>query len=114
MEALALRRIVIFAIDTARLAAFYRDVIGLRVVASEEGWIEFDAGGSRIALHQSRAKAAGRPPKLSFFAADVAGTRAALVRRGATGIGPVKSTGRFEMCDGKDPEGNPFQISSRG
>jgi hypothetical protein len=48
-----------------------------------------------------------------FHAPDVAAVRAALVKRGATAMGPVKSTAAFDMCDGRDLDGNRFQISSR-
>ena len=34
------------------------------------------------------------------------------IRRGAK-MGPVVSATSFDMCNGKDPDGNPFQISSR-
>jgi hypothetical protein len=50
---------------------------------------------------------------LVFYAADVAAARAVLVKRGAVAMGKVISADRFDMCDGKDPDGNPFQISSR-
>ena len=39
--------------------------------------------------------------------------RALLIQRGLTQAGPVKSAGRFDLCDCRDPDGNPFQISSR-
>jgi Predicted ring-cleavage extradiol dioxygenase len=110
---LALRRVIIFALDLPKLAAFYGDVLGLALVHSEKGWREFDAGSCRLALHESRTKAAGRPPKIVFTAGDVAAVRQALLQRGAPKMGLVKSTAHFDMCDGEDPEGNPFQISSR-
>ena len=56
---------------------------------------------------------ANRPPKIVFYASDVAQTRALLIQRGLKQAGPVKSAGRFELCDCRDPDGNPFQISSR-
>ena len=110
---LDLKRIVVFTADVPGLARFYQDVIGLAVVGREDGWIEFDAGGCRLALHHGKPVVGQRPPKLVFFAADVAAAKAMLQRRGASVLGPVKSTSTFDMCDGKDPDGNPFQISSR-
>lgn len=110
---LTLRRVIIFTADVAKLAAFYRDALGLAIVGREEGWIELAAGACTIALHGGRPKIGNRPPKIVFYAADVAAARAALSKRGVTGMGPVKSTATFDMCDGRDPDGNPFQISSR-
>lgn len=46
-----------------------------------------------------------------FHAKDIAGLRAKLVERGAK-FGKV-STGDFHLCDGRDPDGNPIQLSNR-
>src|ERR1700735_3826471 len=108
-----LSRIILFTADVARLTAFYRDVIGLRVVREEAGWVELDAGACTVALHKGNPKPGNRPPKLVFHAPDVAAARAALLARGAADLGPVKSAPSFAMCDGHDPDGNPFQLSSR-
>jgi catechol 2,3-dioxygenase-like lactoylglutathione lyase family enzyme len=110
---LNLSRIIIFTADIPRLAAFYRDVMGLEIAGKEAGWVELDAGGTSIALHRGKPTIGNRPPKLVFYAADVASARAALLKRGMAGLGPVKSTASFDMCDGRDPDGNPIQISSR-
>ena len=63
-------------------------------------------------LHAGASEIGRRPPKLAFFAADVASARASLMKRGAR-FGPIKSTAHFDMCDGKDPDGNPISLSSR-
>jgi catechol 2,3-dioxygenase-like lactoylglutathione lyase family enzyme len=110
---LELSRIIIFTADVPKLAAFYRSVIGLDIVGSEPGWVELSAGRCNIALHQGRPKIGNRPPKRTFYAADVATARALLIKRGMDTFGPIKSTATFDMCDGRDPDGNPIQISSR-
>lgn len=110
---LQLKRVILFTRAMDAMIAFYRDVIGLPVVSREIGWIEFDAGACRIALHDGAGKPGKRPPKLVFEAKDVAAARALLVRRGAKHIGEVTSTTSFDMCNGRDPDGNPFQLSSR-
>jgi len=97
----------------AAMSAFYGQVLGLALLGSEERWRDYDAGACRMALHNGTSTLGRRPPKLVFFAKDVGAARAALVRRGVKTLGQVKSTGTFEMCDGKDPDGNAFQISSR-
>jgi len=109
---LELRRLILFTANLADMTAFYRDVIGLQVVGQEEGWVDFNAGVCRLALHVGKSKVGARPPKIVFHAADVAGARASLIKRGLADAGPVKS-GNFDMCDCKDPDGNRFQISSR-
>jgi catechol 2,3-dioxygenase-like lactoylglutathione lyase family enzyme len=110
---LELRRVILFTSNVAALADFYQNVIGLTVAGREEGWVDFNAGACGLALHAGRPKAGTRPPKIVFHSSDVARTRSLLVQRGLTQAGPVKSAGRFDLCDCRDPDGNPFQISSR-
>jgi hypothetical protein len=69
-------------------------------------------GSISTQLHAGGGKAGDRPPKLAFFVPDVTAARAALVKRGAK-IGTVVSSKHFDMCNGADPDGNPFQLSSR-
>lgn len=110
---LTLKRIVIFTENIPGLEEFYQNVIGLGVISKQKGWVEFDGGGCHVALHHGKPVIGRRPPKLVFFAADVAAARAVVMKRGAVPMTEVQSTGSFDMCDGKDPDGNPFQISSR-
>ncbi len=113
MLPLELRRVILFTEKLPELTIFYRDLLGLELAGQEEGWVDFEAGACGIALHAGRSSIGNRPPKIVLYAADVAAARAALVERGVKTLGSVKSTGSFDMCDGKDPDGNPFQISSR-
>jgi predicted enzyme related to lactoylglutathione lyase len=110
---LALKRIILFTPNISRLTGFYRDVLGLRLRVDEPNYKEFDAGGCGIALHNGTSRVGARPPKLSFAAEDIVAARAALIARGAK-LGEVKSGGGLSRCEGKDPDGNPFQLSSRG
>ena len=109
---LALRRVIIFTSDMETMARFYCEVLGLARLADEPCWKAFDAGAVQIALHNGSAMLGRRPPKLVFYAADVAAARATLNARGA-GFGAVKQAGDFAISDGKDPDGNPVQLSSR-
>ncbi len=111
---LEMRRVILFTTNMPAMTSFYRDIIGLEALNTEDGWIEFSAGACNIALHRGKSSVGARPPKLVFFAADVASARAALLKRGLAAMGRVNSTSRFDLCDGKDPDGNAFQISSRG
>jgi catechol 2,3-dioxygenase-like lactoylglutathione lyase family enzyme len=113
---LQMRRMILFVQDVTKVGAFYRDVLGLPVKISPDdpkAWLEFEAGSCSIALHDGGAPSAGRrQPKTVFFAEDVAPVRAELIARGAK-LGAVQDAGEFQFCDGKDPEGNPYSISSR-
>jgi hypothetical protein len=110
-----LSRVSVFARDVRALARFTADAFGLEAVgAPTAGWAELEAGGCRIAFHSGGA--AGRKPvkapKLVFGSADVSAARDALVRRGVR-MGKMRSFDGIELCDGRDPEGNLFQVSSR-
>ena len=77
------------------------------------------AGGSirRAALTSRCIPALHRPGakvrRLYFIhSSDVAGLRATLVARGAP-FGKVRQGEQFCLCDGKDPDGNPVQLSDR-
>jgi catechol 2,3-dioxygenase-like lactoylglutathione lyase family enzyme len=105
---LQLRRIILFTQDLDTLIPFYRDVMGLplRKGSAKEGWVEFDG----LALHRGKARPGNS--KLAFGSADVKKTREELLARGAK-MGKVKDFGDLVLCEGRDPDGNPFQISSR-
>jgi catechol 2,3-dioxygenase-like lactoylglutathione lyase family enzyme len=113
---LQVRRVTLFVQDVTKVGAFYRDVLGLPIKISPDdpkAWLEFETGSCSIALHDDGVPAASRrQPKIIFFAEDVAQVRAELMARGAK-LGAVQDAGEFQFCDGKDPEGNPYSISSR-
>lgn len=115
---------MLYVSDLARMVAFYRDGAGLTALPNRlgDGWVEFDAGGARFALHaipphiaagiaiDDPAKAREETPiKLIFEVADLDAARTQLARHGAQ-LMPVSAWG---ACDGVDPEGNVFQLVAR-
>jgi predicted enzyme related to lactoylglutathione lyase len=113
---LAVNRIIYFTNQMKTMTAFYRDVIGLSPIDNAEsdpsGFLEFDAGACTIALHKGSPGKPATRNKIVFFTDDVAATREELIRRGAK-MGTFNPKGSLHLCDGKDPEGNKFQISNR-
>lgn len=109
---LSMRRIVLFTSDMPRMVAFYRDVLGLRLRKDEKGWKEFDARGCVIALHNGKSEVGRRPPKIGFWAKDIAVARRQLIDRGAR-MSKLMSGAGLTRCEGKDPDGNPFSLSDR-
>jgi hypothetical protein len=115
---LRINRIIIFARNMKTMTAFYRDKLSLKALIDPQipadEWIEFDAGGIRIALHKAHDSGGkgGCAHKLCFHARDVAKARAALAKKKVK-LGPVKTFGALALCDGNDPEGNRFQLSNR-
>ena len=105
-------RVILFTAQMEAMSKFYGDVLGLKQVTEEKGWREFAAGGVRIALHSGPSSPGRKGPKIVFHAKDVAALRETLVARGAR-FAKVRQGEIFCLCDGKDPDGNPIQLSDR-
>ena len=114
---------MIFTKDMNRMTSFYRDGLGLHLVEEEskEGWVVFDAEGTRLALHAippaiAENIAIENPPKaremaaikLCYQVSDLTAAREHLTRHGAVMLEPRSA----KSCDGLDPEGNVFGIST--
>jgi predicted enzyme related to lactoylglutathione lyase len=109
---LPVARVILFTGQMEAMSHFYGTVLGLNKITEEKGWREFSAGGITIGLHSGPSSPGRKGPKIAFKAADVAAARAALVARGAR-FGKVRTGELFTLCDGKDPDGNPIQLSNR-
>lgn len=114
----AMSRITLVVQNMMAVTEFYRDVLQLKPIfdldVQPPQWIEFNTGPCRLAL-QSAEKVDGVPStysKIVFYADDVEKARQELLERGAP-MSAVEEDGRFQYCDGHDPEGNKFQISNR-
>jgi len=112
MASLKLARVILFTAQMDAMSQYYGQMLGLEQIANEKGWREFAAGGATIALHSGPSSPGRKGPKIVFHAEDVAGLREALVARGAR-FGKVRQGEIFTLCDGKDPDGNPVQLSNR-
>ena len=109
---LAIRGITLFTSDMAKMTAFYRDVLGLKLIEDTPGWKQFDAGTCRLALHKGKSRVGARAPKIGFYAKDVAKAKAWLESRGAK-LGEIQSFEKIAFCNGKDPDGNTYAITNR-
>jgi len=99
--------------DMERSVAFYRDVLGLRLVRRDDGnWAEFDAGGRPFAIHSAADGQPVRPGGATavFAVDDLDQAKADLASRGVTfgHEGAVEGYARFASFE--DPDGNPIQI----
>ncbi len=128
MSGLPVARVIVFAVDMAKMTAFYEDVLGLERVVGDDDPTEFvslRSGPIQLSLHRVPDRFArdieiadppeprhGTPLKVAFGVDDVAATRTALESRGAR-MDPVRVFGELHLCDGVDPEGNIFQITNR-
>ncbi|MBA2479213.1 MAG: VOC family protein [Planctomycetes bacterium] len=79
----------------------------------KEKWIELDAGGFCLALHGGSKGSSKRVwPKMQIRVEDVEAYRARLIARGIE-MSKVHKWKTLEWSEGKDPEGNIFQVSNR-
>jgi predicted enzyme related to lactoylglutathione lyase len=119
----ALTRIILFVQDVDRLATFYQETFGLTLIEEIKGeWAVLDAGPCQLALHRvGEAYRVADPGSLEVESntklvmtvdRPLADVRAELTAKGVR-MGQIKSyaplTGR--LCDGRDPEGNVFQLA---
>jgi len=105
-------RVILFTGQMDAMSEFYGEVLGLKRVTDEKGWREFAAGAVRIGLHSGPSSPGRKGPKIVFYAKDVSAERARLSSRGAR-FGKLRVFGALAMCDAKDPDGNPIQLSNR-
>ncbi|ESQ78182.1 VOC family protein [Asticcacaulis sp. YBE204] len=110
---LSLTHIIYFTDNMDGMTVFYRDVLGLALVKDDGDWREFDAGACRIALHAgAKSKPNGQTPKIAFRVADVPAVRDALIAKGVP-MGKLWVAPDVTFCQGSDPDGNAFNISTR-
>jgi predicted enzyme related to lactoylglutathione lyase len=113
-----LMEVILYVRDMAGQVSFYRDQLGLRVRQpqnaadySQAFWVELDTGACTLVLHGGGQRRLGQDtPKVVFRVGDIHAAREELAGRGVA-LGPARSPAPgVWVCDGKDPEGNPFSI----
>ena len=114
-----LTEIILYVEDMNGMLSFYRDVMGLEISYpqnvteySKEHWVTLNAGSCVINLHSGGKRRLGEDsPKIVFGVRDIEGARGTLLRREVR-IGEIRvaAPGKW-VCDGYDPEGNPFSIT---
>jgi predicted enzyme related to lactoylglutathione lyase len=102
--------------DLPSQLAFYHDGLGLPVKTNggeQPGRAELETGACSLVLDAGlKPAAANNRMRLIFKVEDVQSTRAALTARGVR-LGPIYSPkAGLVVCDGSDPEGNPFSLQS--
>lgn len=106
--------------DMDRAVAFYRDVLGLRVVDQDQYWTSLDVGGARIGLHWTEGN------KIPYVARDDHGPHAGacltlrtddirrtvqhLRARGVRFLGDVTDAPWGSLATFEDPEGNVLKL----
>lgn len=108
-------RVIIFCRSVPVMMEFYSLIadVSESYIESDLKWGELRTGNMNIAFHYS--PIAGKTTsgfKLVFFTKQIAAARKELTAMGVN-MGQVIKSGRLRLCNGRDPEGNVFQISNR-
>lgn len=109
-------RTIVFTPDVKRLSKFYKTCFGLESIGETgDEWTELNAGGCNIAFHKIDEHSDVRDGwiKLVFGSRDVETDKLRLEKFGVE-MSEIVKFGDIKLCDGRDPDGNWFQISSRG
>jgi len=108
---------ILFTGNTVKLAEFYNHAFGFKIAKNphykETEWLELTAGrGFKLCLHRWPAPGSpkGNRNKMVLGVADVGEARAHLIGQGVK-MGKHHQWPSGDACDGRDPDGNLFQIA---
>jgi catechol 2,3-dioxygenase-like lactoylglutathione lyase family enzyme len=113
--------VILYVRDMAAQVRFYRDTLGLSIRFprglpdySQEYWVTFETGGCILALHGgSNGNMGHDAPKIVFGVPDLAAARSVLLEK-STRVGEIREAAPGVLvCDGLDPEGNPFSLEQK-
>lgn len=108
--------VILWTEDVERLAAFYRDVLGLKVHSEHEGFVAFDVGpGLRLSVgRHNRVHGSSREPFRVMVNLRVADVHAAHKTLAAKGVPFIRAPEREDwgglVATLQDPDGNTLQL----
>ncbi len=112
--------IILYVDDMESQVRFYRDTLGLPVDGpiqdnySAAHWVTFKTGACKLALHSGGRQSPNncQAVKFVFMVDTLDEVRERLIQKGVT-LSAVRSPAPgVSVCDGIDPEGNPFSLES--
>ena len=104
--------------DYGRALAWYRDVLGFKVVFELETWgwaqLQSPVDGLLIGIGQSEEVKEGGGATVTFHVKDIEATRAYLESEGVRFDGETNEIeGMVKLCTFYDPDGNAFMLAQR-
>ena len=120
---ICMTRLILYVLDVARLKAFYEAHFGFRVIEEiEHEWAVLQAGQMELALHLAGQKFRKSPltsissssnAKLVFTIDSGLLELRSKLEKANVPVSKIKHYRGFaySLCDGRDPEGNVFQLS---
>lgn len=120
MQTQGIIEIIVYVADMDAQVRFYQDIFGLNVIYpagldnyADQFWVTLSAGSTILALHGGgQGRLGADTPKIVFGVADIHAARAELVAQGVAIADVRPAAPGVWVCDGRDPEGNPFSIES--
>ena len=114
MEVGKLGLVMMVVKDMERSVAFYRDVVGLKILFKQDNWSQFEAGNIIVGLHPEGEQVKVSPTtgmSLGIYVDDIMRATSELKRRGGRlAIEPrTEPFGRWALLH--DPDGYNIQIS---
>jgi predicted enzyme related to lactoylglutathione lyase len=121
MKTIGVIEVILYVKDMNKLVRFYRDVLDLPLSEpdksdhSNEDWVTFETGGCLLALHSGgKGNVDPASPKIVFQVEDIKSARFQLLESGVAAVSDIRSPAPgIQVCDAKDPEGNPFSIEQQ-
>lgn len=122
IQTVGIIEVILFVENMEKMVRFYRDTIGLKMqfpsnVAyfENEHWVTFWTGACTLALHSGgKGRQGADAPKIVFGVKDIDHARSFLCQHNIPmSEVRVASPGTL-VCDGQDPEGNPFSLEYQG
>jgi hypothetical protein len=110
--------VILYVENMEEMVCFYRDTIGLKLqypqnvnTYTNEHWVTFWSGACTLALHSGGKHRLGEDtPKIVFGVKDIEHARGYLCRREIHMSDVRIAAPGILVCDGRDPEGNPFSL----
>jgi predicted enzyme related to lactoylglutathione lyase len=121
MKTTGLIEIILYAKDMNKMVQFYKDVLDLplsipgKADYAKESWVTFQTGGCTLAIHSGgNGNTGSDSPKIVFQVDDIKSARFQLLQA-SVAVSDIRSPAPgVQVCDAKDPEGNPFSIEEQG
>ena len=107
--------LIYFCKDMQTMTTFYQDVMGLRAIRNDhypaDEWAELGGKGFRLCLHKAgNPGCPGRNRNKLVFEVDDVGKARDYLKKHKVRMGKLQQMAGGDACDGRDPEGNKFQI----
>jgi catechol 2,3-dioxygenase-like lactoylglutathione lyase family enzyme len=106
--------------DMTRAVAFYRDVLGLRVVIENEYWTSLDCAGAKLGLHWTEGGPVPQVPRdehgahaggtLTLKVADLRAAVKTLRAKGVKLLGEISDNPWGSLVTFEDPDGNVLKL----